>query len=553
MRRRSRKRGSRSRHRARRLPWPTVFTQRHYDLIGLGLVAAAVFFALVFYLSWDGGKVGDALAWGLLYLFGLVAYILPLVLFGSGALLILRPYVPSLDPFRLGTICLISALTLGLSAQAFGIGSDDPARESVLYAPYLTAHGGLIGELLYTGIASLFQHAGAVLVAVFLAAAGVLLLTGASISSALNRTRVIFSGAARRAGTSSQEFAAKLEERLRRTDTAGTQVQPNLDSSHGTVALETEGTVEALYGDSDAAESPTSEHGNATAQPTQNTEEDSAVPDGSTNVGGRGNVNLTPQGNRRGPVTEAEGVSYKLPGREFLKKSEANSAPDSSNQKEISTRLVDVLQSFNVEANLIGAVNGPHVTRYELQLAPGTKVSKVSQLKDDIAYALASTEIRILAPIPGKQAIGVEVPNRIRRMVHLGDIMGTPKKGAKGNGVPKNASPAAVWLGKDVSGKAVWTDLAQMPHILVAGTTGSGKSGCINAMISSILLRSTPDEIRMVLIDPKQVELNYYDSIPHLLAPVVTSPRLAANVLGNLVKEMDSRYGVMSDARCRSA
>jgi S-DNA-T family DNA segregation ATPase FtsK/SpoIIIE len=192
---------------------------------------------------------------------------------------------------------------------------------------------------------------------------------------------------------------------------------------------------------------------------------------------------------------------------------------------------------------VIGRVTGPHITRYELRLAPGTKVSKVSQLKDDLAYALAATDIRILAPIPGKQAVGVEVPNARRRIVHLGDVFQDP---------PPDWSPLAVWLGKDIAGRAIGADLAKMPHLLVAGTTGAGKSACVNAMLSSILLRATPHEVRVVLVDPKQVELNHYEGIPHLLTPVITSPRMAANALQNLVKEMEQRYATMSLARTRS-
>jgi S-DNA-T family DNA segregation ATPase FtsK/SpoIIIE len=146
-------------------------------------------------------------------------------------------------------------------------------------------------------------------------------------------------------------------------------------------------------------------------------------------------------------------------------------------------------------------------------------VSKVAALKDDLSYALATTEIRILAPIPGKQAVGVEVPNVAPNLVTLGDIF---------DDLPGTTSPLGVWLGKDISGTAVWTDLARMPHLLIAGTTGSGKSGCINTLLTSILLRSTPDEVRLILIDPKRIELGYYESIPHLLTPVVSSPKEAS-------------------------
>jgi S-DNA-T family DNA segregation ATPase FtsK/SpoIIIE len=183
------------------------------------------------------------------------------------------------------------------------------------------------------------------------------------------------------------------------------------------------------------------------------------------------------------------------------------------------------------------------VTRYELQLAPGTKVSKVAALKDDLSYALATTEIRILAPIPGKQAVGVELPNLSPNLVTLGDIF---------DDLPATASPLAVWLGKDISGTAVWTDLARMPHLLIAGTTGSGKSGCINTLLTSVLLRSTPDDVRMILIDPKRIELNFYESIPHLLTPVVSSPKQAAAALTNVVAEMERRYEKLSQVRARN-
>jgi DNA segregation ATPase FtsK/SpoIIIE, S-DNA-T family len=170
-------------------------------------------------------------------------------------------------------------------------------------------------------------------------------------------------------------------------------------------------------------------------------------------------------------------------------------------------------------------------------------VSKVAALKDDLSDALATTEIRILAPIPGKQAVGVEVPNLAPNIVTLGDIY---------DDLPATASPLAVWLGKDISGTAVWADLARMPHILIAGTTGSGKSGCINTILTSILLRSNPDEVRLILIDPKRIELNHYESIPHLLTPVVSSPKEASAVLTNVVAEMERRYERLSQVRARS-
>ena len=235
---------------------------------------------------------------------------------------------------------------------------------------------------------------------------------------------------------------------------------------------------------------------------------------------------------------------WRVPPPRFLTRSTGEAAkPDTAGQEQVARTLIETLGHFGIEAKVIGRVTGPHITRYELRLAPGIKVGKVSALKDDLAYALAATDIRILAPIPGKHAVGVEVPNARRRIVHLGDVFQDP---------PADWSPLTVWLGKDIAGRAIGADLAKMPHLLVAGTTGAGKSACVNAMLSSILLRATPHEVRVVLVDPKQVELNHYEGIPHLLTPVITSPRMAANALQNLVKEMEQRYGTMSLARTRS-
>jgi len=250
----------------------------------------------------------------------------------------------------------------------------------------------------------------------------------------------------------------------------------------------------------------------------------------------------TPMGNKRG-VTLSEEFDYRPPSAKVLERGKGDKGPDPRDHEVIGRKLVEALGHFGVEAKIVGIVSGPHVSRYELRLAPGTKVKKVTELSNDLAYALASTDIRILAPIPGKQAVGVEVPNSHRRMVRLGDIY---------NGRPQKTSPLVAYLGKGIDGNPVWTDLAKMPHVLVAGTTGSGKSGCVNAILSSILMQASPNEVRLVLVDPKQVELNHYEHVPHLLTPVVTSPRLAANVLSNLIGEMESRYGIMGQARCRN-
>ena len=205
--------------------------------------------------------------------------------------------------------------------------------------------------------------------------------------------------------------------------------------------------------------------------------------------------------------------------------------------------LEATLLEFGVDAHLVGMTIGPTVTRYELELGPGVKVNKVTSLSHDIAYAMASPDVRIIAPIPGRSAIGVEVPNRQRQLVNLGDIL-VAEEGAK----PVTLHPLEVGLGRDIAGKPFSVNLATMPHLLIAGATGAGKSSCINSLITSILMRATPDQVRMILIDPKRVELGQYNGVPHLLTPVVVNPKKAANALDWAVREMELRYDLLHEA-----
>ncbi|MGH9178091.1 MAG: DNA translocase FtsK [Acidimicrobiales bacterium] len=206
--------------------------------------------------------------------------------------------------------------------------------------------------------------------------------------------------------------------------------------------------------------------------------------------------------------------------------------------------LEEALAAHGVETRLLGKTVGPTVTRYELELGPGVKVARVTSLQKDIAYAMAAPDIRLLAPIPGRSAIGVEVPNVTRQLVALGDVLASAEARTARH-------PLEVALGRDIAGRAVIESLAAMPHLLIAGATGAGKSSCLNSVLTSILLRATPDHVRMILVDPKRVELGQYNGLPHLLTPVVVNPRKAANALAWAVHEMERRTDLLAEVGVR--
>jgi S-DNA-T family DNA segregation ATPase FtsK/SpoIIIE len=464
-------------------------SRQHPELWGLGLVALGVFLGSVLYLGWNGGYVGRWFADGLDTAIGAAAYALPPVLVLLGALMVGRSALVDVRPFRTGLVVLAFGSMIALGRD----------------------QGGYLGSVLGGAVGVAVGATGSTILGVLLLLVGSLLLSGAARGASLRRS----GHGMRVAATRARSRRPARDERRPWPEPAPQPVRLSRPPVDGAEAYPD------VVGDDAATTAVLS------PSPLLHAEPEPLLSDPPTLF----------------DEVTAEHPEYRLPDSSLLHRSPERTGSSDETSARVAELLVETLAHFGVDANVVGQISGPRVTRYELQLAPGTKVAKVAALKDDLSYALATTEIRILAPIPGKQAVGVELPNLAPNLVTLGDIFDT---------LPATASPLAVWLGKDISGAAVWTDLARMPHLLIAGTTGSGKSGCINTLLTSVLLRSTPDEVRMILIDPKRIELNHYESIPHLLTPVVSSPKEASAVLANCIAEMERRYERLSSVRARN-
>jgi S-DNA-T family DNA segregation ATPase FtsK/SpoIIIE len=490
--------------------------------------------------------VGGWLEDGLRLLVGRAVALAPLALIAVGIALIIDHPLTSAPPLRLGVALGAAALLIALAGGVFGVGGIE--RDQWFSSEVVSERGGYVGELGYWATSSTVGDVGTgILVAAGFIAA-VVLISGASLGHLARRggqgaavaSRTVGKGVATATVTamrSSQSLRERLDAIAPPTPLDGRRrpaAPPLLDGAD---------TFPDIFSDPSAlppspALGPAGGEGRAD-QDLRAEDAAQAAAAAPEAAGDEVAPVFTPH-----PPSRGRDGGYGVPRATLLRRSSGATTQPEELVARTSRILEETLGHFGIEATVADTVSGPRVTRYELQLAPGTKVGRITALRDDLAYALAAREeLRIIAPIPGKQAVGVEVPNPEASLVTLGDIT---------REFPSHAGPLMAWLGLDLGGKPVYIDLARMPHLLIAGSTGTGKSVCLNSLLASILLRATPDELRMILIDPKKVELNHYESIPHLLTPVVTNMKDAAAVLSNIVREMESRYELMGMARARN-
>ena len=514
------------------------------DFAGILLIVVGVVSGLGIYADL-GGPVGEGAADAVGFAVGAARVIAPVVLVVLGALLIRGVAAPAEEvaaaepdatvvddhplahehPFArlaLGAVLLAVAalglLHLSRGAPRFSDGADALADG----AGYL---GAAIGAPLRAAIGPI----GAAVVLLALAVAGILVITRTTVKRAVGRSAAVVGAGARPVGRTARGLLAQLFSLG--SDRAGQDEEPVTGEVAITIGGEIDlrdGSAPAFY-DQDAdpdAPAPTPKRPRkpkAVVAPP-----DPASPPEQLEI-------ALP------PGTQAS--AWKLPPTKLLTVSGSQSV-DRKLVEETGRNLEHALAEHGVETRLVGMTVGPTVTRYELELGPGVKVARVTSLHKDIAYAMATPDVRILAPIPGKQAIGVEIPNVRKQLVTVGDILTSPEARAA-------THPLEVAIGRDIDGKAILANLAAMPHILIAGATGAGKSSCLNSLLTSILMRSTPEQVRMILVDPKRVEMGQYNKLPHLLTEVVTVPKKAANALAWAVREMERRYDLLAECGFR--
>lgn len=437
-------------------------------------------------------------------LFGLTAYGLPVVFFGYALYLFRRPAtVANGSRFALGFWLLLAVIS-----AFFHVFGNNPSPQQGVVA--LANGGGLFGWLLGGPLLGILTIWGAVPTLVLIALVSVLVMTGTApskISQRLRGLKEFFFGPGAEL-VESDAFDGKKSSWWQKADSA----EPAFD----TAVVDIDEFVDQQLALPEQEQEPE-------AAPGTNPIPDLEFMDGEEGV--------------TEPIAIASGRKvkpYALPALGILEAGTIPKAKTAVNEQLV-LAIDAVFKEFDVEAKVAGFSRGPTVTRYEVELAPGVKVEAVTRLSNNISYAVASNEVRILAPIPGKSLIGIEIPNADRETVSLGDVL-------RSKNASTSSHPLTIGVGKDVEGGYLVANLAKMPHLLVAGATGAGKSSFVNSMITSILMRATPAEVRMVLVDPKRVELAAYQGVPHLVTPIITNPKKAAEALQWVVKEMDSRY-----------
>lgn len=485
---------------------------REHEFWAIAFIACGILVGLAVYARLAGpvGRGADAaLGAGI----GLGRFALPVILVAIGIAL-LRGDHP------VGR----TRLTIGWGGVLFaGLGILHVVRGPRSYTGVdaLGAAGGWIGAAGGETLRTLLGPVGAVLVLAAVAAASALLITTLGLKAILLAVRDVVTGAG--AG-----LTRSMESQWRRATTLDESEREDDDGYDDGHLVDDSGDDEAEEWYDDAVDDePVDEP--AVEQAVRPVPSPTVVDTNEPHVQGRLDADQ--------PTSRTATTAWTLPPASYL----GRTGKQSIDEKEIDQRgrdLESALSSHGVEVRLVDRTVGPTVTRYELELGPGVKVARVTSLQKDIAYALAATDVRILAPIPGRSAIGIEVPNRTRQLVSLGDLLASAEAKASHH-------PLDVAIGKDIAGRSVFLNLATTPHLLIAGATGAGKSSGINCIITSLLMRTTPDQVRLILVDPKQVEMGQYARLPHLLTQPVTNPKKAANALAWAVKEMERRYDVL--------
>ncbi len=504
------------------------------DGIGFTLLGLAVLVAAREWWNFQGvvGDIVHAVVAGTL---GRVGYALPLVLLALGVRLLRAPEDSAATNRVIVGTTAITFAACGLAHLADGIPNPPGGAEA------MRAAGGIIGFLASSPLAAAVSGYGAVIILLLLGVFGLLVVTATPvrlIPQRLGELRdTLLHHRPATSDAAAQAEAAEEESKPRRRRRA-VDLNADLDERTGDEAFE-QAAVVVPVGDDGKPLRPGEKRPTAPgvlAPGADGTRAGRPRPD----VGDVGpQEGLVPPPTSAPPLRVEQlsltgDIAYTLPDHALLAPGAPHKTRSAANDRVVEA-LTEVFDQFEIDAQVTGFTRGPTVTRYEVELGPATKVERVTALSKNIAYAVASADVRILSPIPGKSAIGIEIPNTDRETVSLGDVL-------RSQAARNTDHPMVMGVGKDVEGGYVMANLAKMPHLLVAGATGAGKSSFVNSMITSILMRSTPDEVRMVLVDPKRVELTAYEGIPHLITPIITNPKKAAEALAWVVREMDTRY-----------